>query len=259
MSEALDNAIDLASMGLRVDDLEELLALPKILPNAENLDSADSAKRDSALDSINLDSALLDSASASFSPESTNPDSPLLDSTPLDSARKSYAHKLESYAQILLEWSATHNLTGAKTLESIRTNIIDSALPLGFIEDFGACFDVGSGAGFPGIPLAILRPQSRFILCEPRQKRAAFLSFVVQKLGLANISVIKQRAESYTPKIAIDLITSRAALPSARLFALTEHIAQGAKTRYLLYKGAQTCDIPRAKLYQRGARIYAYL
>ncbi|OBV28661.1 16S rRNA (guanine(527)-N(7))-methyltransferase RsmG [Helicobacter sp. CLO-3] len=160
---------------------------------------------------------------------------------------------------MLLEWSATHNLTGAKTLETIRANIIDSALPLGFIEDFGACFDVGSGAGFPGIPLAILRPQSHFILCEPRQKRAAFLSFVAQKLGLANISVIKQRAESYTPKIAIDLITSRAALPSARLFALTEYIAQGGKTRYLLYKGAQTCDIPRAKLYQHKARIYAYL
>lgn len=173
------------------------------------------------------------------------------------------ATQLEMYAKILLEWNASHNLSGARTMADMLRQIVDSALPLRVIKPFSQCLDIGSGAGLPALVLGILCEQSRFILCEPRKKRAAFLRFVVHRLALRNICVENARVQELSLLQPASLITSRASLSNAQIFATTKPlIADGGA--YLLYKGEQSYHIalnasdPKVTLYRYNARIYVY-
>ena len=165
------------------------------------------------------------------------------------------ATQLEMYAKILLEWNASHNLSGARTMADMLRQIVDSALPLRVIKPFSQCLDIGSGAGLPALVLGIL--------CEPRKKRAAFLRFVVHRLALRNICVENARVQELSLSQPASLITSRASLSNAQIFATTKPlIADGGA--YLLYKGEQSYHIalnasdPKVTLYRYNARIYVY-
>jgi len=148
--------------------------------------------------------------------------------------------KLESFAEILHEWNHTHNLTGAKNIEAIYDNILDSAYPLTFISTPQTLLDVGTGAGFPGLVLGIIWHQSRVVLCEPINKRAAFLKYVVMELGLGNITVSKMRVEDLRHE-PFDLVSSRAVTDTGVLLKITDHLTSD-KTQYLFYKGSRTQD-----------------
>jgi 16S rRNA (guanine527-N7)-methyltransferase len=105
------------------------------------------------------------------------------------------AAKLIEFGTLLLAENQKTNLTGAKDIESLVTeHFLDSLAPLEFVELLSPVVDVGSGAGFPGIPAAIAFPRSAIVLLEPRAKRAAFLESVASRMELANISVIKASA-----------------------------------------------------------------
>ncbi|HHB94055.1 MAG TPA: 16S rRNA (guanine(527)-N(7))-methyltransferase RsmG, partial [Campylobacterales bacterium] len=88
------------------------------------------------------------------------------------------SEKFDKFSTFLMEWNAIHNLTGAKTRGEIFANIEDSLYPTKFIDTPSSILDVGTGAGFPGLILAIAYPNARVVLCEPRNKRASFLKFV---------------------------------------------------------------------------------
>ncbi|STO97864.1 16S rRNA (guanine(527)-N(7))-methyltransferase RsmG [Helicobacter canis] len=152
------------------------------------------------------------------------------------------AAQLELYAKTLLEWNTSHNLSGAHTMEDMFRQIVDSALPLRVIKPFSRCLDIGSGAGLPALVLGILRPESHFILCEPRKKRAAFLRIVGHKLGLRNLQVQATRIEHLALSYQADLITSRASLPNDIIFATTKPLLQP-NGAYLLYKGERSYHI----------------
>ena len=152
------------------------------------------------------------------------------------------AAQLELYAKTLLEWNTSHNLSGAHTMEDMLRQIVDSALPLCVIKPFSRCLDIGSGAGLPALVLGILRPDSHFILCEPRKKRAAFLRIVGHKLGLRNLQVQATRIEHLALSYQADLITSRASLPNDIIFATTKPLLQP-NGAYLLYKGERSYHI----------------
>jgi 16S rRNA (guanine527-N7)-methyltransferase len=103
--------------------------------------------------------------------------------------------KLIDFGTILLEENKRTNLTGARTIdELVRDHFLDSLAPLQFVELAQPIIDVGSGAGFPGIPAAIAFPKKRVILLEPRAKRAEFLSMIAHKLALENVNVVKASA-----------------------------------------------------------------
>ena len=76
--------------------------------------------------------------------------------------------------------------------------------------------DVGSGAGFPGIPLAIVAPQLHFALIESTGKKCRFLEHVRDTLGLSNVEVVQSRAESYRPPVRFDTVLARAVGPARR-------------------------------------------
>jgi RNA polymerase-binding protein DksA len=96
---------------------------------------------------------------------------------------------------------------------------------------------VGTGAGFPGLILAIAWPETETVLCEPLNKRAAFLRLAAMELGLERVSVEKRRVESLL-RDPFELISSRAVSDTALLLELTAHLADE-RTRWLLYKGSR--------------------
>jgi 16S rRNA (guanine527-N7)-methyltransferase len=145
--------------------------------------------------------------------------------------------QLEQFSELLQSWNQIHNLTGAQTLEAIYENIIDSLYPVTFIEMPASLLDVGTGAGFPGLVLAVAYPQIEVLLCEPRNKRAAFLKFAAMELGLTQVSVAKIRVEALEHE-AFGMISSRAVTDTQLLLDITAHLSD-AQTDYLFYKGSQ--------------------
>lgn len=149
-------------------------------------------------------------------------------------------NKLDKFANMLNEWNMTHNLTGAKTIGRIEENIIDALIPINFMDFPKSVLDVGTGAGFPGLVLAIVLPNSNFTLCEPLQKRTAFLRFAMTTIELKNVTIASKRVEELKD-LKYDLITSRAVTNTKLLLDLTSAIRNN-KTEYLLYKGSRVFD-----------------
>ena len=172
--------------------------------------------------------------------------------------------QLKTFTQLILEWNKIHNLTGAKTSHEIEENIEDSLYPTTFIQPPHSILDVGTGAGFPGLILALAYPDTPTVLCEPRNKRATFLKYVAMELALSNVTVVKKRVEAYQHK-PFGLISSRAVTNTQMLLQLTQHL-QDQQTRYLFYKGEQLFDelqdVTREMDYdiiQKNKRNYLYI
>ena len=151
-----------------------------------------------------------------------------------------YAKSFEIFCDELLVWGKTHNITGYKTKADIMQNIADSIAPLGFIDDFKTALDIGSGCGFPAIPLAISLPQCEFILVEPQIKRVSFLNIIAINLNLKNIIILKSRIENISTLPNIDLITSRAFAKQSTIIELSARFLDE-NGHFLLYtKSAET-------------------
>ena len=148
--------------------------------------------------------------------------------------------KLEAFTLLLHEWNQIHNLTGAKTVSAIYDNIIDSLYPLTFINKPLTLLDVGTGAGFPGLVLAIALPKTDVVLAEPLKKRVSFLKYAAIDLELKNVKVEAQRVEKIEHK-AFNMISSRAVTNTKLLLELTGKISNS-QTEYLFYKGSRVFD-----------------
>ncbi len=117
---------------------------------------------------------------------------------------------LITYINLLLQQNRTLNLTAIiDPLEAVTKHLLDS---LSIAQDVsgGKVVDVGSGGGCPGIPLAIIRPESQFVLVESKNKKANFLKTTIQALKIKNIKVLCQRAENVNLTKKADAIVSRA-------------------------------------------------
>lgn len=119
---------------------------------------------------------------------------------------------ISTYIDILLKWNARMNLTAVRDPRQIVQRHFGesffAAQKLLEPEDAFKIVDVGSGAGFPGLPIAIYASKSEITLIESQSKKAAFLNEVIRSLGLKNARVFSQRAESYTARA--ELVTMRA-------------------------------------------------
>jgi len=172
--------------------------------------------------------------------------------------------KLELFASLLHEWNQIHNLTGAKTVDAIYKNIIDSLYPLNFVSLPKTLLDVGTGAGFPGLVLAIALPEVKVVLAEPLKKRVSFLKYAKIDLELSNVCVEGKRVENIAYD-AFALITSRAVSNTKLLLDLTRECSN-AHTEYLFYKGSRVFDEIDAvqhqlkyDIVQKNQRNYLYI
>jgi 16S rRNA (guanine527-N7)-methyltransferase len=117
---------------------------------------------------------------------------------------------IQTFLELLLTWNARINLTGARSLaDLIAEHLPDSFAMIGLVPQGVRLVDVGSGAGLPAIPFAILRPDVSVELVEPRAKRVAFLRTAVRELGLPKVTVTAGRADALPPA-TYDVATSRA-------------------------------------------------
>lgn len=142
---------------------------------------------------------------------------------------------LERYRDLLLQWNRVHNLSGYKDAATIEHYLFDAIYPVTFLPPVASAMDIGTGAGFPGLILAMAQPDVQWTLVEPLQKRAGFLQFVKATLGLQNVTVKQCRVEALEPK-HFDLITSRAVTDTQTLLQLSAPFRDEA-TMLLFYKG----------------------
>lgn len=131
---------------------------------------------------------------------------------------------LLAYLQLLHKWNNAYNLTAVRDIHSmIPRHILDSLAILPMIKG-PRVLDVGTGAGLPGIPLALARPDLHVSLLDSNGKKTRFLQEVKRALGLANIEIIHSRVENYQPSQAYDTLVSRAFSELEQMINLTEHL-----------------------------------
>jgi len=117
------------------------------------------------------------------------------------------------YLDELWEWNKKTNLTGLSSKEKIiKELLLDSMIPAAFLPDHGRLLDVGSGAGFPGIPLMILKPGLSALFLEPNSKKISFLKQVIRLTKLRQIEVVRGRIEKSSGLLreTYHIITARA-------------------------------------------------
>ena len=166
-----------------------------------------------------------------------------LKSTLLDDNIKlpdNFFYNIQKYKELLFKWNKIHNLTGAKDEKTIDEFIYDAIFPVSFLPKTKNLLDIGTGAGFPGMILAIGLPDTEVTLVEPLAKRASFLQFVKADLGLDNVRVVKKRVEEMESEI-FELITSRAVTETDMLLKLSENF-RDKNSKLLFYKGEKVYD-----------------
>jgi 16S rRNA (guanine527-N7)-methyltransferase len=135
---------------------------------------------------------------------------------------------LTTYLSLVNRWNRVHNLTGTRGIRELLDRHLVESLAIESLLVGSRVADVGSGAGFPGIPLAICEPQRYFTLIESRAKRANFLRHVVATLGLRNVVVAQTRAEDLTQQPPFDTVLARAvARPEKLLDIVRPLMAEG--------------------------------
>jgi 16S rRNA (guanine527-N7)-methyltransferase len=151
-----------------------------------------------------------------------------------------FFHNIQKYKEYLFAWNKIHNLTGAKDEATIDSFIYDALFPISFLPPVKNLLDLGTGAGFPGLILAMGLPQTEVTLVEPLAKRASFLQFIKANLNLTNVTVVKKRVEEMEPK-RFELITSRAVTQTQMLLELSKNF-RDENSKLLFYKGERVYD-----------------
>jgi len=148
--------------------------------------------------------------------------------------REAVIEGASKHLALIVEANKYLNLTRIVTpREAAIKHVLDSVMPWRLFQGVRHVLDAGTGAGFPGIPLALVLPDTRFTLAESIQKKARFVESALAELKLPNVETMPTRAEELT---GIDVITARALAPIPRVLSLFRP-ALKAGTRILLYKG----------------------
>ena len=144
--------------------------------------------------------------------------------------------QLLDYHALINKWNKVYNLSAIRDpLESIKKHFLDSFSILEFIKS-GLLLDVGSGAGLPGIIIAIMKPKTNVFVIDSVGKKCRFMQTVKTELGLENLTVINNRVESFCYPESFSQITSRAFASAIDTVNKTKHLISN-DGRYLLMKG----------------------
>ncbi len=149
--------------------------------------------------------------------------------------------KLLMYLALIQKWNGVHNLTAIRSTETMLTHhIIDSLAVLPHISG-AKIADIGSGAGLPGIPIAIMKPDWQVTLIESNKKKTAFQQQAKIELELDNIEIIADRAENYQTNTQFNTIISRALSSLNEFIKMSSHLGGNERQnlRYVAMKASK--------------------
>jgi 16S rRNA (guanine527-N7)-methyltransferase len=144
--------------------------------------------------------------------------------------------QLLAYLALLQKWNRAMNLTAHEDIaDMVSWHLLDSLAGLPHVVG-RQWIDVGTGAGLPGIPLAIKSPDARVVLLDSRSKRCQFLIHACGELGLTNVEVVTGRAEEYRPQVKFDTLVARAFAAIPELLRCAGHLCRPLG-RIVVWKG----------------------
>ncbi|MGA9852475.1 MAG: 16S rRNA (guanine(527)-N(7))-methyltransferase RsmG [Gammaproteobacteria bacterium] len=144
--------------------------------------------------------------------------------------------KLLAFIELLAKWNSAYNLTAVREpAEMVNKHLLDSLAVAPFLHD-RKILDAGTGAGLPGIPLAVAFPERHFTLLDSNGKKTRFVTHAATTLGLKNVEVVQVRAEDYRPEEPFDTVTSRAFASLTEFLDMTAHLCAPVG-RWLAMKG----------------------
>jgi len=150
-------------------------------------------------------------------------------------------HAMLVYITLLNRWNRAFNLTAVRNqAEMIPRHLLDSLSVSTYLQD-SKILDVGTGAGLPGIPLAIAYPERQFILLDSNGKKIRFVRQAVIELGLKNVQTEQVRVEAYKPSFMFDTVITRAFAALSEIVDLTSHLL-APTGRLLAMKSRQAQD-----------------
>lgn len=153
----------------------------------------------------------------------------------------SQQRQLLDYLALLSRWNSTFNLTAVRDPDQMVSRQLLDSLSILDLVDGERVLDVGTGAGLPGIPLAVARPHAAFTLLDSNGKKTRFLEQVRMQLGRENVVIARNRAEQYRVERGFDLIVSRAFSSMADMLDLSRHLL-APTGRLLAMKGVLHAD-----------------
>jgi len=166
--------------------------------------------------------------------------------------------KARAFAQKLANDSDDLGLLGPRELDKLWSrHILNSAVVSETVKEGDLVADVGSGAGLPGIPMAIALPEARFVLIEPMERRSTWMLVVIQELGLTNIEVRRARAEEVLD-LKFDIVTARAVAALDKLLRLTVHLLKPGGSLIALKGSKAAAEIEAAKKLQKKLEIASF-
>lgn len=160
---------------------------------------------------------------------------------------------LIDFARILCKWNQVYNLTSITLLEDIIVKHILDSLSIAPFINGPHVIDIGSGAGFPGIPCAFALPALHFTLLDSNGKKTRFLTHVVGELGLINVDIVQDRVEDYRPSQCFNTIVTRACSSLQNVSDLARHLACK-EGELLIMKG----QYPKEELENLKERVKVY-
>jgi 16S rRNA (guanine527-N7)-methyltransferase len=132
--------------------------------------------------------------------------------------------RLLGFVKLIEKWNKAYNLTAIRNREEMaRLHLLDSLAVLDFVEG-RRVIDIGTGAGLPGIPLAICLPEIEFVLLDSNAKKTRFVQQAVLELKLKNVTVCHSRVEQYRPENRFNTVITRAFASLPTIVELTEHL-----------------------------------
>ena len=143
----------------------------------------------------------------------------------------------QRYAEHLATTGIEWGLIGPREIDRLWTrHILNCAVVAEFVSSDDVVGDVGSGAGLPGIPIALMRPEAKVVLIEPMERRVEWLKMVVDDLGLSNVRIVRARVEDLVDEEMFSVVTARAVKAMTTLVEWT-HDVIGPEGRILALKG----------------------